>query len=266
MGDSIIIIAMLVISGIIVGIINTLAGGGAIISMTLFMVLGLPISVANGTNRIAVVLQNFTASLAFLRKRMLDIKSGVKLSIPAVIGNIAGSMVATHISDTVFTVCMAIVLTVVLLYMIFDQSHKRPHIHGGHPLEIRWWHYIWFLLLGFYGGYIYIGLGYVVLAITIWTMRLDLVTANILKGFVIFVSSPFSMLVFMYNGQVDYAFGLLHGLGNIIGAFLASHYAIGWGVKFVRLFTIGIVIVCLLDLVGWLSMADGVNWLLNIMG
>ena len=87
MSDSIIIIAMLVISGIIVGIINTLAGGGAIISMTLFMVLGLPISVANGTNRIAVVLQNFTASLAFLRKRMLDIKSGVKLSIPAGIDN-----------------------------------------------------------------------------------------------------------------------------------------------------------------------------------
>ena len=80
---------ILIGSGIIVGAINTLAGGGAIISMTLFMVLGLPISVANGTNRIAVVLQNFTASLAFLRKRMLDIKSGIKLSIPAVIGNIA---------------------------------------------------------------------------------------------------------------------------------------------------------------------------------
>ena len=82
MNDSLIIIIMLVVSGIIVGVINTLAGGGAIISMTLFMVLGLPISVANGTNRIAVVLQNFTSSLAFLRKRLLDIKSGIKLSIP----------------------------------------------------------------------------------------------------------------------------------------------------------------------------------------
>ena len=52
------IILMLVLSGIVVGVINTLAGGGAIITMTLFMVLGLPINVANGTNRIAVVLQN----------------------------------------------------------------------------------------------------------------------------------------------------------------------------------------------------------------
>ena len=71
------IILMLVLSGIVVGVINTLAGGGAIIIMTLFMVLGLPINVANGTNRIAVVLQNLTATLAFLRKRLLDVKSGI---------------------------------------------------------------------------------------------------------------------------------------------------------------------------------------------
>ena len=112
MGESSIII-MLVVSGIIVGIIYTLAGGGAIITMTLFTVLGLPIGVANGTNRIAVVLQNLTSSLTFLRKRMLNIKSGVKLSIPAIIGNVLGAMVATHISDTTFKICMAGVLTIV---------------------------------------------------------------------------------------------------------------------------------------------------------
>ena len=72
MTDSLIIIIMLVVSGIIVGVINTLAGGGAIISMTLFMVLGLPIVVANGTNRIAVVLQNLTSSLAFRRLDSLE--------------------------------------------------------------------------------------------------------------------------------------------------------------------------------------------------
>ena len=131
------IIAMLVLSGIVVGVINTLAGGGAFISMTLFTVIGLPINVSNGTNRIAVVLQNLTSSITFLRKRMLDIRSGIKLSIPAVIGNIAGSLVASQISDSIFKICMTIVLTVVLLYMIFDKSHKHPNIHGGHPLVVR---------------------------------------------------------------------------------------------------------------------------------
>ncbi len=257
------VITLLIGSGIIVGIINTLAGGGTILSMSIFTAMGLPITVANGTNRIAVVLQNLTASLTFIRKGMLDVKAGLLLSIPTVVGNILGSMLATHISDQTFKICMGVVLAVILVYMIFDRHRSR--VNGGHSLRLNFWHYVWFLLIGFYGGYIYIGLGYVVLAVTIWSLKLDIITANILKGFVIFVSSPFSLVVFMLNGQVHYAYGLLHGLGNIIGAVLASHYAIGWGVRFVRLFTIGVVIVCLLDLVGWLSMADGVNTLLGWM-
>ena len=245
MGESSIII-MLVVSGIIVGIINTLAGGGAIITMTLFTVLGLPIGVANGTNRIAVVLQNLTSSLTFLRKRMLNIKSGVKLSIPAIIGNVLGSMVATHISDTTFKICMAVVLTIVLVYMIFDNSHKHPHIHGGHALQIKPLHYLWFLLIGFYGGYIYIGLGYVILAVTIWSMKLDIITANVM------------------NDQVDYVYGLWHGIGNVIGAIFASHFAINWGVKFVRYFTLIILIICFADLIGVISLHDILRSVLTV--
>lgn len=254
------IIVLLIASGVLVGIINTLAGGGSILTISIFTAMGLPITTANGTNRIAVVLQNLTASLTFIRKRMLDVKAGLLLSIPTVVGNIVGSMLATRIDERIFKICMGVVLTLILIYMIFDR-HNRIY-HGGHGLRIKPWHYVWFFLIGFYGGYIYIGLGYVVLAVTVWTMRLDIITANILKGFVIFVSSPFALLVFMWNDQVAYLYGLLHGVGNIIGAFLASHYAMGWGVKFVRIFTIVVVIVCLADLVGWLSLADGVNWLL----
>lgn len=255
----------LVVSGILVGIINTLAGGGAIITMTLFTVLGLPIGVANGTNRIAVILQNFTATLTFIRKRMLDIKSGLKLAIPAVIGNIAGSLVATKISDTIFTICMTVVLSVVLLYMIFDRSN-HPNIHGGHPLLIRWWHYLWFLLLGFYGGYIYIGLGYVILAVTIWSMKLDIITANVIKGFIIFLATPFSLIVFIMNDQVDYAFGLWHGIGNVIGAAFASHFAINWGVKFVKWFTMAILLICFADLIGLLSLHEWMHAVLHYFG
>ena len=121
-------IILLIVSGIVVGFINTLAGGGAIMSMTVFMALGLPIGVANGTNRIAVVLQNLTSSAVFIKKRMLDIRSGLKLSIPAIIGNIAGSLVATQINETVFKICMGVVLFAILAYMLFT----KPHLHGGH--------------------------------------------------------------------------------------------------------------------------------------
>lgn len=246
---------MLVLSGVVVGIINTLAGGGTIVTITLFTALGLPIGVANGTNRIPVLLQNFTSTLTFLKKRMLDVKTGIKLSIPTIIGNIAGSMVATQIDEMVFKICMGVVLVVILIYMIFDKE-KAPNIHAGHALRVKPLHYLWFLMIGFYSGYIYIGLGYLILAITIWTMDLDIITANVIKNFVIFLSTPFALAVFIYNGQVDFAFGLLHGAGNIVGAFLASHYAVGWGVRFVKIFTILIVLFCFADLIGLVSLHD----------
>ena len=259
-------IIVLVLSGIVVGVINTLAGGGAIISMTLFMVLGLPVGVANGTNRIAVVMQNLTATVSFVRKRMLHIRSGLKLAVPAIVGNIAGSMVATTVSDKVFTICMSVVLTAVLLYMIFEKSHKHPHIHGGHPLNVKWHHYLWFLLLGFYGGYIYIGLGYALLIATIWSMDLDIITANVIKNFIIFIATPFSLLIFILNGQVDYLVGLWHGLGNVVGAAFATYFVMAWGIKFVRYFTMAVLLICFADLLGMFSLQAMFHRLLTLVG
>ena len=191
---------ILVISGVIVGIINTLAGGGSVVSVTMFTALGLPITIANGTNRIAVFLQNLTSTITFLRKGMFNLKHGLLLSIPVIVGNIAGSLVATHIDEDIFQICFSVILVVILLYIIFD---SRIKIKEGHNIDIKPWHYLLFLAIGFYGGYIYIGIGYLILAITLWAMRMDIVTAYAIKGFVIFVSTPFSLAVFMLNVQID---------------------------------------------------------------
>ncbi len=247
------IVIMLIVSGIVVGIINTLAGGGSIITITMFTALGLPITVANGTNRIAVLFQNLTATATFLKKRMLNIRHGLLLSIPVIVGNIAGSLVATHIDETAFKICFGVILLVILVYIIFDNKFK---IKEGHNIDIKPQHYLWFLLIGFYGGYIYIGIGYLILAITLWSMRMDIVAANVIKGFVILIATPFSLAVFMINEQVAYMFGLLHGVGNIIGSFIASHYLVGWGKGFIKGFTAIVVIICFADLIGIISLHD----------
>ena len=79
---------LLIISGIMVGFINTLAGGGTIISISLFMFLGLPPVVANGTNRIPIIFQTLTAVFLYQKKKLIDWNKGIKLSIPIVLGNI----------------------------------------------------------------------------------------------------------------------------------------------------------------------------------
>ena len=253
-------IILLLVSGVIVGIINTLGGGGSVITMSLFMAMGMPIGLANGTNRIAVLLQNLSATVAFLRKGMLHLRSGLLLSLPAIVGNILGAMVAMEVSEAIFKICLSVVLAIILVYLLLGKD--KQSVEGGHGLKIKWWHYIWFFVIGFYGGYIYIGLGFLILAITISTMHLDIITANVIKGFVIFLSTPFALAVFIYNGQVEWMAGLLHGAGNILGAVVASHWAMNWGVKFVRWFTLFIIVVFFVDLMGWISLQDMMSHLL----
>lgn len=253
-------IVLLLASGVLVGIINTLGGGGSVITMSLFMAMGMPIGIANGTNRIAVLLQNFSATVAFLRKGMLHVRSGVLLSLPAIFGNIFGAMVATKVDESVFKICLSVVLAIILIYLLLGKDNEQ--VTGGHGLKIKWWHYLVFFIVGFYGGYIYIGLGFLILAVAIWTMKLDIITANVIKGFVIFLSTPFALAVFIYNGQVEWMAGLLHGVGNIFGALLASHWAMSWGVKFVRWFTLFIIVVFFVDLMGWISLQELLSGLL----
>jgi uncharacterized membrane protein YfcA len=254
-------ITLLLVSGVVVGIINTLGGGGSVITMALFMAMGIPVATANGTNRIAVVMQNLSATIAFMRKSMVDIKNSLLLGVPTILGTIAGSLCALDVSESTFKICLSLVLAIILVYLILDRDKVSQK--EGHKLRIRWWHYPIFFLVGFYGGYIYIGLGFLILAVTIWTMKLDIVTANVLKGCVIFISTPFALAVFMYNGQVDYVAGLVHAVGNILGAVMASHWAVSWGVKFVKWFTLFIIIVSFIDLVGLISLQDMLSTILN---
>lgn len=245
--------ALLMTSGVIVGFINTLAGGATVISMTVFTMLGLPISVANGTNRVAVILQNLTSSLNFFRHKSLDMKVGLKLTVPTIVGSVAGSQVASTIDEQILRICLGVVLFVMLLFMILS-SDKRLKGDGIAPFRVRWIHYLWFLLIGFYSGYIYVGLGYLILAVTISSFRMDIVRANALKGFIVLTSTPFALIVFMLNGQVNYTYGLIHAVGNVAGAFLGSQYGIKWGVGFIRWLMIGVILVLMADMFGFISL------------
>ena len=107
------------------------------------------------------------------------------------------------------------------------------------------------------------GTGYIVLLATMGMLHLGIVRSNVIKNFIILLAIPFSLLVFILNGEVDYAYGLIHGAGNMVGAFLASHYAIGWGTKFLRWFMVAVVLVCLADVVNLISIRELVLAIIN---
>ncbi len=251
MGLSFSIIVILLASGLVVGFINTLAGGGSAISLTVFMALGLPVHVANGTNRIAILMQNLSSTATFTRKKMLDWRNGVRLGIPAIVGTVAGAQIAATIDEGIFQICLAVVMVSVLIFTLLGD--RLLHRSGAEIRHIRPLHYAVFFLIGIYCGYIFVGTGYIVLLATMGMLHMGIVRSNVIKNFIILLAIPFSLLVFMLNGEVDYAYGLIHGAGNMVGAFLASHYAIGWGTKFLRWFMVAVVLVCLADVVGLIS-------------
>jgi uncharacterized membrane protein YfcA len=241
-------ITLLIISGVFVGFINTLAGGGTIISISLFMFMGLPANIANGTNRIAVILQNITSVTEFKRKKVLDSRKGTALAIPTMIGAILGAQIASDINEEIFEKALAIVMIVMVCFIVIKPSKWLKGQQDLMDRKVTWWQILLFFLIGIYGGFVQVGVGYFILAGVVLGAGFDLVKANAIKVWIVLLYTPMALLVFILNDQVRWDYGLVHSIGNIIGAYLASHFAVAWGVNFVRWVMIVIIVVTVLHL------------------
>ncbi len=236
-------VVALIFGGVLVGFINTLAGGGSIISLSLLMyVMGLPANIANGTNRIAITLQTLVASGSFKKQKVLDWKKGLKLGIPSVLGSIIGAMIAVDIQEEIFEKAMAIIMIVMLAFIFYK---PQLWLKGREELiEKKVSPFIMFIffLIGIYGGFIHVGIGYLLLISIVLGAGYDLVKANAIKVFIVLMYVPFSLAVFIYNGQVNYLYGFVLAIGNIIGALIASRLSIKNGANFVRWVIVVVVI------------------------
>jgi hypothetical protein len=249
-------VAALIVSGIFVGFINTLAGGGTAISIAVLMMLGLPANVANGTNRIAVIFQNITSVQAFSQKKLIPWRKATLLALPTIIGSVIGAWIAVDINEAFFRKAMAVIMLVMLFFVIVKPSvwlKERTHLTEKPVSAIE---ILIFFLIGIYGGFIQIGVGYYLLAAIVLGSGFDLVRANAIKVWIVLLYTLAAILVFIFNKQVHWQFGLIHAIGNIIGAWIATRLAIKRGVEFVRWVIIVIILVFSADLLGIISIKE----------
>ncbi len=250
-------ISILIIGGVFVGFINTLAGGGSIISLSILMyVMGLPAGMANGTNRIAVMLQTFTATRNFKKQNVLDWRKGLKLGIPSVLGSILGAWIAVDIQEEIFEKAMAVIMILMLVFIFYK---PQLWLKGQEELinkKVSPFLMFIFFLIGIYGGFIHVGIGYLLLISIVLGTGYDLVKANAIKVFIVLLYIPFSLLVFMYNHQVNYLYGFVLAIGNIIGALVASKFAIKNGANFVRWVIFVVVIIIAANIFGFINIKE----------
>ncbi len=248
---SIVEIFSLILAGVAVGFINTLAGGGSIISLSVLMYLmGLPPGVANGTNRISITLQTLTAVRNFNKQDILDWRKGLVLGIPAVIGSIVGAFIAIDIDEKIFEKAMAVIMLLMLFFIFYKPSlwlkGKQALIDKkASPLLM-----FIFFLIGIYGGFIHVGIGYLLLIAIVLGAGYDLVKANAIKVLIVFMYVPVSLIVYIVNDQVNYLYGFVLAIGSVTGATIASKFAVDKGANFVRWVIAVVVLLTVLQIFG----------------
>ncbi len=249
-------IIVLIVAGVLVGFINTLAGGGSIISLSVLMMLGLPPNIANGTNRIGIAIQTLTASTSFRKQKILPVKKALLLAIPAVVGSLIGSFIAVDISEDIFKKAIGVIMLVMLVFILY-KPHK--YIYGNEELvnkPLRWWLYIVFFFIGLYGGFIHMGVGYFLLMGIVLGAGFDLVKANAVKVLIILTYTPFTLAVFIIYGQVNWLYGLTLSVGSLLGAYIASKMAVKKGVEFVKWIIVVVILLTTGEMFGLYSFKE----------
>jgi len=169
---------LLILVGFFAGIINTMAGGGSLLTLPLLIFLGLPSAVANGTNRIAIFMSSLSATAGFRSKGISNYPFNSYLGFAGLLGALIGAQIAIDIRGELFNKILAVIMIVVVLLIVFKPNLKIDNIserlNGKHLIVSM----LAFFFIGIYGGFINAGIGFVIMLFLHYYNRLDLIKVN----------------------------------------------------------------------------------------
>lgn len=234
---------LLVVVGFVVGFINTVAGGGSLLSLPVLIFLGLPSNVANGTNRVAIVVQTALATAGFKSKGVSTFPFNIYLGLSAFLGSIIGAYIAVDITGEVFNRILAVVMISVIAIIIFSPKLNLVHLQERLSGKYLWLGILVFFFFGIYGGFINAGLGFLMMLFLHYVNKMSLIRSNATKVVVVFIYMLGALLVFALNDKVNWKIGLILAIGNGSGAWFASRFSVKRGDGFIKTFLVVMVLV-----------------------
>lgn len=226
---------LLFAAGVVVAFVNSISGGGSILSLPLLIFLGLPAATANGTNRIGILLGSLSSLFAFRSQGIFMPRLAWRVGGPAILGSVAGSLLAVRISDRIFNPILA---CIILFVVIMTLRGHTPNPALGHDPDMR--HDALALLayagIGFYGGFIQAGSGLIMIYAFTALGNLDIFRVNALKvaNTVIFIAV--SLVTFAAAGRIDWPMAAALAAGNLVGGWAGSHWQVKKGAVWVNRF------------------------------
>ena len=237
---------LLALTGFATGWINVLAGGGSLLTMPMAIFLGLEAGVANGTARLAILVQNITAIARYHQKGAIEWDKVPGYAAPAVLGAMVGAYFAAIASHELTTKILGFAIIGAVILALFKPSQNEESPKPNRP----WLQFGAFFLIGIYGGAVQAGVGYLLIAGLTFIGALDLVKANILKVLIVGAYTPFVLLFFWQADRVNLYAAVALAIGQATGAWLAASFALEKGEIWVRRFLIVAVMASAAKLLG----------------
>lgn len=236
--------SLLFLVGFLAGMINAVSGGGSIITLPMLILMGLPAGLANGTNRIGVFFQSLSSFIAY-REKYKEFKLSLIFGLLTIPGAIAGALISISLSNALYEKILAAVIILIGVYLVLPnkQLEETESVVKFNVLNVAI-----LLLIGFYGGFMQVGVGFIILAFLQGVMKMDLMRANSHKVFMAFAFTVPSLTIFILAGEVHYLNGLILAVGTSLGAWISSKMAIKKGEKFIKFFLVLSVILVSLKL------------------
>jgi hypothetical protein len=222
----------LALGGLVAGVINTLAGGGSLLTVPLLVLLGLPGNLANGTNRIGILVQNAVAAWRFRAEGVHVLREALPVLAPFLLGSALGAAWVSRLADQTFERAFGLLMLVLLVPTLREAQGGASRRRAARP-----WPPAAALAanfgVGLYGGAFQAGVGLALLAVLAREGH-DLVRANAIKVVVVGALTAVAVPVFVARGAVAWGPAVALAVGFSAGGALGARLAVRGGERLIR--------------------------------
>ncbi len=230
-------------AALVAGAINSIAGGGSLVSFPTLIWLGIPSIPANATNTVALVPGSMASVLGYRRELRGADTRVLALAVPSLVGGIIGAVLLYRTPTELFDrLVPMLILFATLLFMVQEPIQRRFDLTAVHEARSHWlsWTMFFQLLVGIYGGYFGAGIGILMLAAFSLMGHTDIHQMNGLKNILAIIINGIAAAYFIWVGLVIWPDALIMAFGAILGGIAGTGIARRLGQTAVRRIVVGV--------------------------
>ncbi len=234
-------------AGLFAGFVDSISGGGGLISLPVLLSVGIPPHLALGTNKLQSSFGSFTAASNYTRKGIVDLKGVLPGIFFTACGAVIGTITIQHLSAGFLERFIPIMLLAVFLYFLFSPDLGTVEKQATMPEMV--FYSITGLLLGFYDGFFGPGAGSLWMVVFVLSLGINLKKATAHTKIMNFTSNIVALVAFIFGNNVLFTAGIVMGFCQVLGAFIGSNLVLINGVRFVRVFFLTVVALTIMKLI-----------------